>query len=355
MNNKVIVNLVSLFVAALLLSACSEPATDNKADSANPILVKMTPVRAVENEQHFEFPAEVSAVKTVDIRFEVTGRLITENLTAGDEVLKGEVLARLDPEPFQRKVKEQQTRLNQAQKELQRVRTLIEKKLAPQSTLDDAETAFELAQIAVNNAEQDLAYTQVVAPFNGQIVHRAVDNNSYVQAGEVIASIQDRSQVYFNIQVPERLFTLYASRNDAKAEASILARPTEWVDVEYVEHSPQPDRVTQTYKVVFSKPAQQEMPVTPGARAKIRVHINQPNESKLLVVPYTALLASGNDFFVWRYNPASEAVNKVAVNVVNVQGDYAGISGDLAVGDKVVSAGVNKMRDGIAVTEYTAE
>jgi RND family efflux transporter MFP subunit len=342
-------------VAVFLFSACSDNSTEQTSTELEPKLVKMTPVREIKNEQNFEFPAEVSAVKTVDMRFEVSGRLVEENLRAGNEVNKGDVLAKLDPEPFQRRVKEQTTRLNQAERELKRVRQLIEKQLVPQSALDDAQTAYELAEIAVNNAKQDLAYTQIMAPFKGQVAQRIVDNNSYVQAGEVIASIQDRSQVYFNIHVPERLFTLYASREGAKVEGSILARPTDWVDLSYVEHSAQPDPITQTYKVVFSKPADTENPITPGARAKVKVHLDQEGSIDQLIIPYTALFAEQDAFFVWRYNPQNQQVNKVAVSVVSVRGDYAGIKGDLTEGDKIVSAGVSKMREGMRVVEYLAE
>lgn len=355
MNRNAFPTIIYAFFAALVLSACSDSSPEQQEQVIKPVLVKMTPVQELKNEQHFEFPANVSAVKTVDMRFEVSGRLIKENLRAGYEVSKGEVLAKLDPEPFQRKVKEQQTRLNQAERELKRVLLLIEKQLVPQSALDDAQTAFELAEIAINNAEQDLEYTEIVAPFDGQIAQRIVDNNSYVKAGEVIASIQDRSQVYFNIHVPERLFTLYSSRKGAKVEATILARPTDWVDVEYVEHSAQPDPVTQTYKVVFSKAADDSKPITPGARAKVKVHLAQDDAVKQLIVPYTALLAEKDKFFVWRYNTESAQVHKTAVSVVNLRGEYAAVEGDLSEGDKVVSAGITKMRDGIRVTEYSPE
>lgn len=355
MHKNVFIRTSLLLATALFISACSDSNSESTNDEITPVLVKMTPVQALKNEQHFEFPAEVSAVKTVDMRFEVSGRLIEENLRAGNEVNKGDVLAKLDPEPFQRRVKEQETRFTQADRELKRVRQLIEKQLVPQSALDDAQTAFELAEIAVNNAKQDLAYTQISAPFKGQIAQRIVDNNSYVQAGEVIASIQDRSQVYFNIHVPERLFTLYASRDGAKVEGSILARPTDWVDLSYVEHSAQPGPVTQTYKVVFSKSADPSNLITPGARAKVKVHLDQEGSTDQLIIPYTALLAEQDDFFVWRYNQETKQVNKVAVSVVSVRGDYAGIEGELSEGEKVVSAGVSKMREGLRVAEYVAE
>jgi RND family efflux transporter MFP subunit len=355
-NKNVFLRSSILLAVLLIISACSDNNSHQKqSDEGQLVLVKMASVQAIKNEQHFEFPAEVSAVKTVDMRFEVSGRLIQENLRAGVEVNKGDILAKLDPEPFERTVQEMETRFKQAERELTRVRQLIAKQLVPQSTLDEAQTAFELAEIAVNNAKQDLAYTEIIAPFKGQIAQRLVDNNSYVQAGEIIASIQDRSQVYFNVHVPERLFTLYASRDDAQVEGAILAHPSDWKALLYVEHSALADPITQTYKVVFSKPSDPSNPITPGARAKVRVHLDEVGGIRQLIIPYTALLAEKDSFFVWRFNPQTEEVNKIPVSIVNVQGDYAGVTGQLVEGDKIVSAGSSKMRESMRVKEYIAE
>ena len=355
MNVSSLTKLAIVMAAGLYLTACSQENQLEDNTEAPPVFVKMAEVQQHAAEQTFEFPAEVSAVKTVDVRFEVTGRLIEENLRAGNEVSKGEVLARLDPEPFERRVREQQTRLNQEERELKRVEKLVNQGLLPQSGLDSAKTAFELAEIALSNAKQDLDYSIVKAPFDGQVVRRLVDNDSYVRAGEVIASLQDRSLVYFNIHVPERLFTQYAGRKDASVQAQILARPDDWFDIEYVEHAAQPDAVTQTYKIVFSVPADTGITVAPGARAKVRVNIDQNDMPQYTVVPFTALHAEGDRFSVWRFNAQQGNVEKVAVTVDKLDSGYAAVSGDLQPGDKVVSAGVSKMREGLKVKQYKPE
>ncbi|MFC6440799.1 efflux RND transporter periplasmic adaptor subunit [Bowmanella sp. JS7-9] len=344
--------LVLLSVATLM--AC-QPASTESQTAAQPTLVKLATVTNLQASKQFEFPSEVSAVKTVDVRFEVTGRLIEEHLRAGTQVKKGDLLARLDPEPFERKVKEEQTRVAQADRELARVKSLVSQGLLPQSALDSAQTADELAVLALSKARQDLDYSRLHAPFDGQIAERLVDNDSYVRAGDTIARLQDRSQIYFNIYVPERLFTLHAGKQQVTAKAAILAQPDTWFDVQYVEHAAQPDPITQTYKVVFALPAESGFSVTPGARAVVKVNVNDGQTMANKVVPFTALMAEGDGFVVWRYVPARKQVEKVPVKVLSMRDGIAFVEGSLAADEQVVAAGVSKMRDDITVIRFVAE
>ena len=239
-----------LSVAALF--ACSNEKSEPQQNTDSPRYVKLATVSNIPDFDEFTFPAVVSAVKTVDLSFEVSGRLVQTDLVTGSDIKKGKLLATIDRKPFERRVEESKTRLDQAKRELDRIEKMFAQKLVAQSALDSAKTSYELAVIDLKNAEQDLSYTQLYAPFDAKVSQRLVENNSFVAAGTPIARLQDLSKIYFNINVPERLLTANIGRGIKQASATLATNRTQWYPVNYVEHSTQPDPVSQTYEVVFA-------------------------------------------------------------------------------------------------------
>ena len=105
-------SLLCLVVITMSVSACSPSDVEDTA-TVTPTVVKLTAVTAIDNGNTFRFPATVSAVKTIEVRFEVTGRLVKLDMPTGSVVKAGQLLAMIDPVPFERKVLEKQTKLTQ--------------------------------------------------------------------------------------------------------------------------------------------------------------------------------------------------------------------------------------------------
>jgi len=339
---------------AMALSACGQaPSETTNIETIQ--AVKLAQVSDSPDSTQRTFPAEVSAVKTVDVSFEVSGRMTQENLLTGTLVKKGDTLASIDPTPFQQRQQEAEARLKQANRDLARTESTFKKGLSSQAQLDNARTTQELAEIALNKANQDLSYTQLKAPFDAQVSERLVENDSYVKAGDIIARLQDVSRFYFNINVPERLLSRYQEGASVSAEASIISAPHKKYSLEYVEHDTQPDPITQTYKVVFAAEADNGN-LTPGARAAVEVTLGYQSYGDGLLLPFSAIV--GNDsagFHVWKYQTANSQVTKTEVSVLHIENSYALIAGDLKLGDLVVAAGAAKMREGLVVKPYQPE
>jgi RND family efflux transporter MFP subunit len=342
-------------LSVLTLAGCtSEDDIQNK--TVAPRYVKLAEVSTVPAFDEFTFPAVVSAVKTVDLSFEVSGRLVQTDLTTGNDIEEGKLLATIDRQPFERRVDEQRTRLEQSKRELDRIEKMYAQKLVAQSTLDTAKTTYELAEIELKTAKQDLSYTQLYAPFDAKVSQRLVENNSFVAAGTPIARLQDVSKIYFNINVPERLLTANLNRGIKQASASLTTEETQWYPVNYVEHNTQPDPVSQTYEVVFAMEPREDLPLTPGARAVVKVSLQGSPFPDGVVVPIQSLVGDkASGFAVWVYDESSKLVNKVSVTVEHIHEDFAVLSGSLALGQKVVAAGATKMRADMKVLPYEGE
>lgn len=347
--------LAALVSTIAILGACGSD-QQNAGVQAPIQTVKLVPVSTIPNTNEMFFPAEVTAVKTINVSFEVTGRLTQVNLRTATQVKKGDLLAQIDSIPFERQVKEAQARYHQAELDLKRIKSTLSKGVASQSQLDTAETAFELAKITLSNAKQNLSYTQITAPFDAQISERLVENGSYVRAGDTIAKLQDISKLYFNINVPERLLSSYEKGSLIKATAHSISMPDKKYLVEYVEHATLPDPVTQTYKVVFAAQSTPKQNLTPGTRAVVKVVTSNQTLSSALLVPFTAI--NGNKtqgFNIWVFNKDTNKVTNKVIDVIKIEQGHAVIAGDIQQGDLVVAAGTAKMREDLVVKPYKAE
>ena len=347
-------------LSASTLTACSQEEPAKQQSNATPRYVKLATVSNIPDFDEFTFPAVVSAVKTVDLSFEVSGRLIQTDLVTGSDIEKGRLLATIDRKPFERRVDESKTRLDQAKRELDRIEKMFAQKLVAQSALDTAKTSYELAVIDLKNAEQDLSYTQLYAPFDAKVSQRLVENNSFVAAGTPIARLQDVSKIYFNINVPERLLTANIGRGIKQASATLATKRNQWYPVNYVEHSTQPDPVSQTYEVVFAMEPRAELPLTPGARAVVKVSLQGSLYPEGFVVPVKSLVGDEDSgFAVWVYNDETSSVAKTPVDVKHIENELAIIKskgqGDISLDLQVVAAGATQMRADMKVLPYQGE
>lgn len=337
----------------LFLQACSP--SEPKVTVEKPMVVQLSSVERYNTNNSYEFPATVSAVKSVDLKFEVSGRLIAENLVEGSEVKKGQVLAKIDPAPFKRKVEETRTRHEDAIRALKRIEEMFGKNVASQRELDDAKSHFTITKIALENAEQDLSYCTIKAPFDAVVGARFIENNSFIRAGDTVANLQDRSQLHFAFEVPERIMTKNAGNRDVKATAYIIGQEDQVFDIHYVEHETTPDPVTQTYTLTFAIDGEVTNLFYPGSRATVKIE-DRKTQVNALVVPLNALVGDkAQGFYVWRFNNATSQLEKAPVQVSDLINNYAVIAEGVSAKDKVVSAAVSQMRAGVKVKEYKAD
>lgn len=347
------VNRILIIVLLLCLQACSKPVAEEKTKS--PKVVQLYQAEMVNTSEQYEFPATVSVVKSVDLKFEVAGRLIYANLVEGSKVAKGDVLARIDPSPYERRVTEAKIRFEDAIRDLKRIKEVFKKNVASQSDLDNAKSQYAITEIALANAKQDLSYTTIKAPFDAVVGTRYIENNSYISASDTLANLQDRSKLYFTVDIPERVMTANSGNRNIKATAYILGQEDKVFAIHYVEHETTPNPITQTYSVTFATDGEVSNLFYPGSRATVKIENDNSHQSALLI-PIKALTGDkAKGFSVWRYNKASSDLQAINVQVTNLHGEFAVISSGIEAGDKIVSAAVNQMSEGLIVKEYKAE
>ena len=341
--------LLPVLVLPAVLAACGAPpaAEDPPVRSA-----RIETVETAATQARREFVGRVEARLTVDLAFQVGGRLADFPVSEGELIGEGALVAALEQQDFERAQREAGVQLQQARTNLDRQRTLHERGIASDAALEDAQTAFDLRVVALENARQNLDYTTVEAPFYGLVSRRLVDNFSTVSAGQPIARLQDVSELRIAIQVPESVIALVDETDPVEALARFPFLPDQSFPLEYRELVAEPDQASRTYTALFALPDAVPANILPGMTASVSVVSASPARAADPGVraPVAALSdAPGGGFQVWVYDAASGAVSARSVETGQVSGETVLIRSGLSAGEQIVTAGVNALYDGMQV------
>lgn len=346
-----------IFLTAGLLASCQDEATDPVAEAEAKLHAAPRPAKIFTvNDQigliERRFAGRVAAVKTVDLSFQVAGKLVELPVLESQDVKRGDLIAKLDTTDYDRAVREATIKVEQEKRELDRLETLRERSVISQSSYDEQKNDYDLAVEDLKEARQNLDYTTLEAPFDGIVSLRLVDNFTTVDVATPIVRMQDVSEVQVDINVAEALFGRVTASDVASTEASFPAYGDKVFPLEYREHSSQVDEVTQTYRITLAMPRAQAEGLSPGMTATVIVKF-LPEGFELgeqFLVPSASIAVDGEGgTYVWKFSEDTGAVAKQPVEIGTIMGDYIPVRSGLKAGDEIVSAGVAYLSDGQVV------
>ncbi len=348
--------LILAVMATILMQGCSDG--DELVIKQKATVVQLVDVQVQTRETIYTFPATVLPKSTANLAFRVGGRLDKVHLTEGQFVKKGALLAKLDPTTFLLAQAKARVQLKQAKLALKRVQAIATKGIGSEKSVDNAQTAVELAEIGLETAASNMRYSELHAPFDALVAKRLIENQGYIKTGAVVAHLQDLSRIHFKFDVPERLVSGYrsADTHGTMARAYIDGHIDKSFDIEYLEHSTEPDPVTQTYQVVFAMAYPKGLDITPGIRATVTIKSSDEVAQTAVGVPINAVVTGNDDtLYVWLQDQKTKTVNKKIVSVGPMSQGWIAILSGLEAGQKVVASGASQMQPGMLVRAYVAE
>lgn len=302
------------------------------------------------------FPAVVRATELAELTFQVPGQVVQLDALEGQLVVAGHVIARLDQRDARNNLEQAQAQFSNAEAELQRAERLIEQEAISQSALDGRRTQLKVARAKLAVARKAVDDAVLRAPFEGAISRVFVERYQNVQAKEPVVTLQS-STIEAVISAPSALVARSAQLNPVGTRVELDVAPGLKLPATFREASGVADAATQTYQLSFTFTAPKGLLILPGMTAMLRSNFTFTGAEQLapsgVTVPLGAILAEGDELYVWLMGAGASGLSKRRVTLGNYTGDAVVVTSGLEAGDVVVAAGVRYVHEGMQVEAWT--
>lgn len=332
-----------------------------RGGAGGPIAVAVAPANRSSVPVYLEGIGNVQAFYTVTVRSRVDGQLMSVMFKEGDYVQEGQILAQIDPRPFQVQLAQAEGQLAHdealqadAKLDLERYRTLLAQDAIPKQQLDTQvatvgqyEGSIKQDQANIDNAKLQLIYAKVTAPISGRIGLRLVDPGNIVHAADttgmlVITQLQPITAIF---TIPEDSLPPVLSQLHAGAHLPLQAwnrdKSQELADgtLLTVDNQIDPTTGTSRLKAVFSN---KDFKLFPNQFVNIRLLVNTLRNQ--IVIPTVAIQRGQQGAYVYTVSQDGTA-HLQTVQPGITEGNNTSIRAGLNGGENVVIDGFDRLAD----------
>ena len=341
--------IIFILFVSLSLTGCSKTTTVKEEIP----LVRSQTINMDNYGQVANYSGEVRGRYETQLAFQVGGKIIKRNVQLGSIVNAGDVLMEIDGKDITQtvnisaaQVASAESQLSLAATNLERYRQLYEQGAISQAQLDQYQNAYQVALAAVHQSSaqytqgaNQLGYSSLVADSAGVISSISAEAGQVVSAGQSVITLVKEGDREIEINVPEN--RIEEMRNAQQVRISFWALPDASVEGRVREISPVADTVSRTYKirVTLINP-----PVGINLGMTANVAIANATQQQAAYIPLTAIYQTGDTPNVWIIK--DDVVSVRPVKVGSFGDGKIQILGGLQDGEVIVTAGVQKLREG---------
>ena len=296
----------------------------------------------------------VTAVQGVNVSAELAGKIVELGFESGAVVKAGDLLVRLDTSSEEAQLRAAEAQVDWARISAERARKLRAENTLSQSELDSAEASLKQNQANADAIRAAIAKKSIRAPFAGQLGIRLVNLGEFLDVGKPIVSLQALDTVYVDFSLPQQELAQVKPGMQVRVQADTY--PGQRFAGELTAINPDLDTATRSVRLRATL-ENADGRLRPGMFARAEVVL--PEEQPVVVVPATSVLNApfGNSVYVIETKPASTngpaglVVRQQFVRTGRMRGDFIAVETGVKPGEKVVSTGLFKLRNGMSVVE----
>ncbi len=349
-----------------LLAACTNSDTNSTPKQSDPIAVTVQKIAPQSLPILIDVVGRAEGAREVEVRARVNGIVEARRYNEGDPVKQNATLFQIERAPFENAVAQAKSalaqdrlRLEQTQREQQRLQTLLSKRAVSQRDADDAATSAKQAESAVSaseaklrDAELNLGYTSVTAPISG-IAGRALrSEGTLVSAGTdsgLLTTIVQTDPIWIRFSLSENEFNLLRQNSGRTAKVKLVGADNRELltggAINFTASTVDPKLGTIQGRASFANP---NLSVLPGQFVRTQIVAGQ---QQAIAVPQSAVMQNDQGRFVWVVEGAGSDA-KAAQRKVDAGGwvgrDWV-INSGLKQGDAVIVDNLIKLKSGTPV------
>lgn len=337
----------AIFLCAMLLGACgqNEQDSDTEEDEEETVAIPVevgTPIRG-DIVAVYSGTAPIEAFAEADVIAKVAGEVREITVEEGDDVKKGQVLARLDGDRLRLELNQSEANLNKLRRDYERNVELKDKGLVSSGDFDKIKYDMEALEASFNLAKLELDYTQIRAPIDGVVSERFVRLGNALAVNEPAFRITSLDPLVAYLHVPEREYRHITPGQPAGIDIDALQGQRVIASVTRV--SPVVDPQTGTFKITIEISDEQRR-IKPGMFGRINIVYDQ--HIGVLQIPRSSIVEEAGETAVFVVED-SKAVRKLVETAFSDSGMIEITSG-LSDDDRVVTVGQVGLKNDALVT-----
>lgn len=345
-----------ILVSTLLsfgFAGCSDKSSQELEKPLRPVRTMV--IELPDSGRVMQYAAVVDASQKADLSFKVSGELVEMLVKQGDEVAKGQVLARLNDKDIKLILAEAQSAFDKAKADFDRGVNLAEKNVISKADMDKLRAQFSTGSTQLESAKNNLDYTNLIASFDGVIAKKYTENFQEVNSKQPIFALHNIREIHLKINVPESVIIQIPRNDTSRSIVAIFDEiPGQEFPATFKEVSLQADEVTKTYEVTFSMISPPDHTILPGMTAIMRGtrRITAAAAEKKFFLPSHSVLKDSAGNFVFIVEPLADGKGKIVklpVQIGEITSQGIEVFSGVSSGQHLVTAGVSKISDGMTV------
>lgn len=288
----------------------------------------------------------------VTLASEVAGTVAEIAVADGSVVAKGDLLVKLDTSSEEAQLRAAEALMEMSRLNAERTRALRASNTVSQAELDQAEATFKQDAANADVIRSAIEKKTIRAPFAGRMGIRQVNLGASVDARQPLVSLQSLTPVYVDFSLPQQ--ELSQLKTGLTVQVVSDTYPGQKFDGVLTAINPDLDAATRSVSLRATFENTNQL-LRPGMF--VRVEVELPDVKPVLAIPSTAILSApyGDSVFLIEPQVAGGVTNLVVqqkfVRTGRSHGDFISVESGLQPGDRVVTAGIFKLHNGVSVQE----
>lgn len=308
-----------------------------------PQLVKSVEVSNWEGNVSVTYPGKLKATENVKLAFRVAGPIKKIHVQEGQQVKKGQLLAELDARDYQLQYDASQAEYSQVKEETERIIELYRRGSVSVNEYDKAVAARKRVTALYQANQNALNDTRLKAPFDGYIQNKYFSAPEIVNQGTPVLSMMNTRQLEVEADIPVEDFIRREDFTDCYAIADAfpdIRLPIELADIDRGAN------YNQLFRARFRLKQDTFKNLAPGMSVSVTIHFRSDNRA-LVTVPISALFQQDGQSYIWLYDEQNQTVRRLNVQIQQIRKDgTVWVQSALRQGQKIISAGVNDLKEG---------